>query len=246
MKRSAGGGKYHGDNERKGKGKRPREFSAKMNLEKVSKKQKSEKQSQGFKAQPNKKIFGSGHSSGKIDKNIQFLLANSASSNPNPTNLGPYSSRMKILLVGEGDFSFSCALASKIGGKGLTCTSLDSTREVEEKYPNTGQRMITALKLCGARVFHKIDATDLDHFKEKLLQDAVTGFHRIVFNFPHMGGSDESSVKRNQALIRGFFESASSFLLKPTGQVHITLRSGSSFYRFVVFLLQLYHTYLLI
>ncbi len=42
-----------------------------------------------------------------------------------------YSNRQNILLVGEGDFTFSLALASVIGGSKLVCTSLDKLSQMQ-------------------------------------------------------------------------------------------------------------------
>jgi hypothetical protein len=48
--------------------------------------------------------------------------------------IGPYSSQHTILLVGEGDFSLSRAIASAIGGDRLTCTSLDKATQLQVWY----------------------------------------------------------------------------------------------------------------
>ena len=50
--------------------------------------------------------------------------------NPNPKREGRYSNSDKILLVGEGNFSFALALATSIGGKNITATSYDKEAEV--------------------------------------------------------------------------------------------------------------------
>lgn len=155
-------------------------------------------------------------------------------SNPNPTSLGPYTNRMKILLVGEGDFSFSLALASKLGGKNLVCTSYDTKRQLIDKYPESAQGTVTALEAAGAIVMHGVDATAL----EKHFDPETESFHRIVFNFPHLGGSDDDSIASNKELIRKFLRSSGPFLREsePVGEVHISLRTKSAFYRYVLIL----------
>ena len=55
-------------------------------------------------------------------------------SNPNPVSAGLYRRGQHILLVGEGDFSFSLALATAIGGDTLVATSYDKQAEVITKY----------------------------------------------------------------------------------------------------------------
>jgi len=42
-----------------------------------------------------------------------------------------YSSQHTILLVGEGDFTFSLAVASAVGGDRLICTSLDKSTQLQ-------------------------------------------------------------------------------------------------------------------
>ena len=51
-----------------------------------------------------------------------------------PRRIGPYSNRQRILLVGEGDFSFSLSLAAAIGGSNLVCTSLDKLTQLQVPY----------------------------------------------------------------------------------------------------------------
>ena len=48
-----------------------------------------------------------------------------------PRRLGPYSNSQRILLVGEGDFSFALALASILGGSNIVCTSLDKLSQLQ-------------------------------------------------------------------------------------------------------------------
>lgn len=48
-----------------------------------------------------------------------------------PRKLGTYSNSQRILLVGEGDFSFALSLASIIGGTNIVCTSLDKLSQLQ-------------------------------------------------------------------------------------------------------------------
>jgi hypothetical protein len=82
----------------------------------------------------------------KSQTNALINLANF--SNPNPIHLGPFSDRKKILIVGDGDFSFSLALAIYLGGKNLIATCYDSKRDLLEKYPNALSN-IDALETAG-------------------------------------------------------------------------------------------------
>ncbi|CAN0863444.1 Heavy metal-associated isoprenylated plant protein 41 [Linum grandiflorum] len=94
-----------------------------------------------------------------------------------------YCSSHKILLVGEGDFSFSSSLALAFGSAvNIVATSLDSQ---EFLYTNYKRAManIAVLWARGCLVINELDATQMaGHTSLKGMK-----FDRIVFNFPHAG-----------------------------------------------------------
>ncbi|XP_040383600.1 uncharacterized protein LOC102721956 isoform X2 [Oryza brachyantha] len=94
-----------------------------------------------------------------------------------------YSSVQSILTVGDGNFSFSLALATAFGsGENVVATSLDSIEHLRDKY-SKAESNIMELKRLGVTVLHGIDAKRMkDHTDLKLRR-----FDRIVFNFPHAG-----------------------------------------------------------
>ncbi|MFT3986876.1 class I SAM-dependent methyltransferase [Aestuariivirga sp.] len=174
-----------------------------------------------------KRIKSSSSSSSSSSRLLDLLDM----SNPNPIKIGNYTNKQKILLVGEGDFTFASSLASKLGSRSnIVATSYDKEREVKEKYPETSIHAINALKMSGALVFHGIDATRLNDYEDILLNpSSIKLFDVIVFNFPHVGGSTKDDIKANQNLLKDFFTSCNS-LLASNGEIHITLRTKSSFY----------------
>lgn len=131
---------------------------------------------------------------------------------------GPYE---HILLVGEGDFSFTRSLAVSHGCANVTATSFDSGDEVASKYPSFGpiRDELTALT-PPVPLHHSIDATKISSYKELQCQrddadneddEAVDGWDTLVFQFPHTGGLSTDvnrQVRANQALLVGFFKSA--------------------------------------
>ena len=130
----------------------------------------------------------------------------------------PFEAGHRALLVGEGDFSFSCAMTQLLRGdlKQLVATALDSQGEVRKKYPKCA-KFLTQLQRRGAAVRYGVDCTKL----QQCLADCVPAeFDRIVFNFPHSG---QQRVHVNRALLRDFFESALD-VLAPGGQVIVTLK----------------------
>jgi 25S rRNA (uracil2634-N3)-methyltransferase len=133
-----------------------------------------------------------------------------------PQHLGPYSSRHKILVVGDGDLTFSLSLASALGGGKIVATTFDSFYELRKKYKGA-PATVGALEAVGATVLHDVDATRM----HAQLEDGK--FHRIVFNFPHIGGATQEDVLLNQELLRDFFANARP-RLNAAGECHVALR----------------------
>ena len=97
-----------------------------------------------------------------------------------------YTLAQSILVVGDGDFSFSEGLAAhRGGGAGILATSLDSRTKVIAKYPGSEARL-ARLASRGVSVRHKVDATQLGKCLRRV-ERPEGGYHRIVFNFPHSG-----------------------------------------------------------
>ena len=141
------------------------------------------------------------------------------SANPNPRWIGPYSDRQNILVVGDGDLSFSLSLVLATGGSNVTATTFDTRPELYDKYASA-PATVRSLQQAGATVLHGIDATKLDEYEwdgEK--------FDRIVFNFPHVGGATKEDLLRNQALLREFFSSSKEILSGSSAEVHVSLRT---------------------
>ena len=118
----------------------------------------------------------------------------------------PFIPTDRILLVGEGDFSFSHSLLAEHGCISLIATSYDKQSAVISKYPQA-RGYIQALDAeDDCRVIYGVDAT-------KLGKSGVSdgggkevkkgGFDRIVFNFPHVGGLTKDinrQVRHNQGI----------------------------------------------
>ncbi|KAF1833249.1 hypothetical protein BDW02DRAFT_468598, partial [Decorospora gaudefroyi] len=125
----------------------------------------------------------------------------------------PFQPYDHILLVGEGDFSFTHSLALTHGCAHLTSTSLDSARTLTQKYPRFPliAHDLTALT-PPVPLFHAIDACKLSTYKTLRCprDDGQQGWDKIVFQFPHTGGLSTDvnrQVRSNQALLVDFFKS---------------------------------------
>ncbi|KAI3951458.1 hypothetical protein MKW92_006504 [Papaver armeniacum] len=135
-----------------------------------------------------------------------------------------YSSSHEILLVGEGDFSFSTRLARTFGSaRHMVATSLDS--EFLRLYSNAISNM-NELRSRGCTVMLNIDA-------RTMAQDSTLSqrkFDRIVFNFPYQNvkkrGSRSAQLSLHRDFVKLFFENATK-LLAVNGQIHVTHKTNS-------------------
>ncbi|WVY94448.1 hypothetical protein V8G54_033536 [Vigna mungo] len=139
-----------------------------------------------------------------------------------------YSSHHQILLVGEGDFSFSLSLARSFGSAAnIVASSLNSYDNVTKMYKKAKSNLDELHKL-GAFLLHGVDAT-----KMKLHPDLkIRRFDRVIFNFPHAGfhGREDSSslIKMHKALVHGFLNNASR-MLRANGEIHISHKTTKPF-----------------
>ncbi|CAM0951900.1 unnamed protein product [Alopecurus aequalis] len=133
-----------------------------------------------------------------------------------------YSSEQSILTVGDGDFSFSLALATAFGsGKNIVATSLDSYEELNSKYSDAVSN-VKELERMGTTVLHGIDVKEMNMHADLQLRL----FDRIVFNFPHAGFNGREDkldmIKSHQELVRGFFTTARGMVRRFFGEIHVT------------------------
>ncbi|KAF8024460.1 hypothetical protein BT93_F1590 [Corymbia citriodora subsp. variegata] len=131
-----------------------------------------------------------------------------------------YSPHHLILLVGEGDFSFSSSLAPAFGSaSNITATSLDHYDALTKKYKKAKSNLWNLEKL-GASVLLGVDATKMKYYPDL----SVRKFDRIIFNFPHAGfyGKEDNVhlIEMHRTLISAFFHNASQ-MLRPDGEVHV-------------------------
>ena len=148
----------------------------------------------------------------------------------------PFSPTDRILLVGEGDFSFSRALLSAHGCAHMVATGYDSLPTLRSKYPQAASNTaaLEAEESCIVR--YGVDATKLG--RPGVAEGAgggksvkKGGFDRAVFNFPHVGGLTKDvnrQVRHNQELLVGFFKAALP-LLAPSGSIVVTVFEGEPY-----------------
>ncbi|KAL3821179.1 hypothetical protein ACJIZ3_007084 [Penstemon smallii] len=132
-----------------------------------------------------------------------------------------YSSSHDILLVGEGDFSFSLSLAMAFcSATNIVATSLNSYEELIKNYKNA-KKNLAFLEMLGATLLHGVDATKMKIYP--YLQ--CRKFHRIIYNFPHAGFLQKEDhphlISMHRELVCGFFLNARS-MLWVDGEIHIS------------------------
>jgi 25S rRNA (uracil2634-N3)-methyltransferase len=150
----------------------------------------------------------------------------------------PFKVSDNILLIGEGNFSFTVALLQHpptplehFPPANITATTYDTEGECYAKYPDA-EPYVRMLREKGAQVLFGVDATKLE--KTPALKGRT--FDRVVWNFPHAGehappncmastdgrkdtqgkgiSDQDRNILSNQVLILGFLRSAAKFLVR--------------------------------
>mmetsp|Transcript_13508 Transcript_13508/g.29646 ORF Transcript_13508/g.29646 Transcript_13508/m.29646 type:complete len:345 (-) Transcript_13508:20-1054(-) len=147
-------------------------------------------------------------------------------------NLGLYNEGDRILLVGEGNFSFALSLCRILGPEGcaggIFATAFDSEQAVKRKYADAAQNRKEIEEKFSGVTLVGVDATRLHQISE--FRDSFT---KIVFNFPHLGSGEkdvEKSIADHQELLSKFFISAVQ-CLRPDckTEIHVALKTGQPY-----------------
>ncbi|XVE50919.1 hypothetical protein DITRI_Ditri01bG0202000 [Diplodiscus trichospermus] len=139
-----------------------------------------------------------------------------------------YSSSYKILLVGEGNFSFAACLGRAFGSAAnMVITSLDSREMLMRKYSGA-MANLKKLEELGCTIMHEVDVNTMSqHYLLKLAK-----FDRILFNFPHAGfiyrEHDSYQIELHKNVVKGFLRNAWD-MLNEKGEVHITSKTAHPF-----------------
>ncbi|ELU38025.1 hypothetical protein AG1IA_07941 [Rhizoctonia solani AG-1 IA] len=128
----------------------------------------------------------------------------------------PFVPTDRILLIGEGNFSFAHSLLDhpsipSLPPVNITATAYDSESDCLAKYPDA-QAHIAALRSAGTTVLFGVDARHLD--KTFPLKTARK-WDKVVWNFPHVGLSiadQDRNIAANQSTLLGFLASVKPYL----------------------------------
>lgn len=156
----------------------------------------------------------------------------------NLTSLGPLQAGSRVLVVGDGNFSYSRAFlranSVRIGAADIqvTATSLDTESQLKEMYPKSWE-ILDELRNGRVNVRHGVNATKLESYSFSDGEEAPSvSFDRIVFNFPHYAANGgvgnkhkRNKIHRHRQLLTDFFASAKQ-VLTSNGQIWVTLCAG--------------------
>eukprot|EP00446_Apocalathium_sp_SHHI-4_P016445 CAMPEP_0177200786 /NCGR_PEP_ID=MMETSP0367-20130122/26407_1 /TAXON_ID=447022 ORGANISM="Scrippsiella hangoei-like, Strain SHHI-4" /NCGR_SAMPLE_ID=MMETSP0367 /ASSEMBLY_ACC=CAM_ASM_000362 /LENGTH=295 /DNA_ID=CAMNT_0018649253 /DNA_START=75 /DNA_END=962 /DNA_ORIENTATION=- len=141
-----------------------------------------------------------------------------------------YSDKERILLVGEGNFSFARALCRHLGsGAGVYATCFDDEATLAKKYTDAEECRKEVEDKYGGTTLMGVDATRLHSVKE-----FKGAFHKIIWNFPHIGSGEtdlDKSAEEHRLLLAKFFKSAAKCLNKESrgSAIHVALKTGEPY-----------------
>ncbi|KAL6990593.1 25S rRNA (uracil2634-N3)-methyltransferase [Sarracenia purpurea var. burkii] len=140
-----------------------------------------------------------------------------------------YASSHRILLVGEGDFSFSLCLGKAFASaRNMVATCLDTQQDLANKY-RFAMGNVGRLEEMGCLVLYGVDATKMrEHYFLRTQR-----FDRIVYNFPHVGfifpEGTGCQIKLNKQLVKEFMMNAKVLLRREEGEIHVTHKDGDPY-----------------
>ncbi|ESQ30048.1 hypothetical protein EUTSA_v10012292mg [Eutrema salsugineum] len=124
------------------------------------------------------------------------------------TKVRQYSNNQKLLLIGEGDFSFSLSLAKAfVSATNITVASLDIRDGLGRQY-NNGNANMEELEKLGCTVVRGVNIHSMTS------ADGLNQYDRIVFHFPHAG--------KHRNVVKGFMENAIEMVKDKDGEIHVT------------------------
>ncbi|KAH7729123.1 EF-1 guanine nucleotide exchange domain containing protein [Aphelenchoides avenae] len=126
----------------------------------------------------------------------------------------------RVLVLGDGNLSFSLSLARLYPDTAIVATVLEGEEEFLRRYPS-GHAHLQLLGVYAPRVTVQfgVDATCLPY------AFAEASFTDIIMNFPHPGG--KTNLRRSRALLTGICHSLHS-VMPATARFHLSLAKGQS------------------
>ena len=109
------------------------------------------------------------------------------------------------LFVGEGNFSFSLAIAENVKNQyNIVATTIENQGEISDFT----KKNITQLNKIGATVLYKINATKLENYFNQ------SSFDNIIFQFPNAGSREPINGRNPSFILLNRFLQSSNKVLK--------------------------------
>lgn len=150
-------------------------------------------------------------------KSLSSLSSLSLSSLSLRSNIKDFQDK-KVLVVGDGDLSFSLSLCEHGRCQQVLATTWDNSTRLFKSFNNSKDNVENIIK-NGGLVDYGIDATKLPQYYDK------NSFDIVVWNFPHVPG--KANIRRNRLLLNDFFLSAKE-VIHDDGKIMVSLVGGQS------------------
>ena len=144
---------------------------------------------------------------------------------PSFANSNPYQlcNSKDILIVGDGDFSFSRCVAESRCFNTLSASTLDNEEDLYINFQKSRENVAAICSIENCKVLYGMDATDIN-------AKYNSTYDIIIWNFPHIIG--KHNIKYNRELLQAFLSSARK-ALRPDMPGHVivaltTKQSGVS------------------
>lgn len=187
------------------------------------------------------------------DSDVRSTTANTYFVDLALSNLQKDASEISILIVGDGNFSFSKSIVKQLSILStneaeikhthqiyrVTCSTLHSKDKLITIYPDVEQNIAEIETVARkhdslqAEVLYQVDATALEKTLHPEAESPIQKFDVVIFNFPCVeveegqdGQTDE--IQQNQQLLTSFLE-CSAAVLKSEGKVLITHKTKEPF-----------------
>lgn len=167
------------------------------------------------------------HSRSSTEKSSSEASTTTTTTTDPPCRVLGYVPGIRVLTLGDGDFTFSLAVARMVSDNGVVwATSYESEATLQSVYKNDFNDTLRELKDRNVKVQYQVDATQLNQtFSLSESNNHDRRFDRIVWNFPCSAiarGQDGQNQEMdcNKDLVRKFVAQARHYLT-PNGQIHI-------------------------
>lgn len=155
-------------------------------------------------------------------------------SGPRKRTVVPFSPDDTVLLVGEGNFSFTLALLSPPYNHSphqILATSYDTEAQVYEKYPDARDVIAQIRNKAGLHadriLAFGVDAGALHkcHYVTGTSKESPRRWSKVWFGFPHVGAGhkdEQRNVLANQLMLLRFLVSVAPYLTEGPAPVYVT------------------------